>query len=106
MVKEVSPQELQSLLNSGKGYFLIDVRQAWEFKLCCLPGSLNIPLGELHKASIQLPDDKELVTICHHGVRSRQAAILLEQCGYPNVVSLQGGIEAWARDINPAMERY
>lgn len=106
MVKEVSPQELQSLLSSGQEYTLLDVRQPWEFKICHLANSINIPLGDLPKASIQLPDDKELVTICHHGLRSKQAAILLEQCGYQNVISLQGGVDAWARDINPTMERY
>lgn len=106
MVKEVSPQELQSLLSTDHEYVLLDVRQPWEFNICHLSDSINIPLGDLDKASTQLPDDKDLVTICHHGVRSKQAAILLEQCGYQNVISLQGGIDAWARDINPTMERY
>lgn len=106
MVKEVSPQELHSLLKPDHEYVLLDVRQPWEFDICHLPCSINIPLGDLDKASTQLPDDKDLVTICHHGVRSKQAAILLEQCGYQNVISLQGGVDAWARDINPKMERY
>lgn len=106
MVKEVSPQELHSLLNTDHEYVLLDVRQPWEFDICHLPSSINIPLGDLDKASTQLPDDKDLVTICHHGVRSKQAAILLEQSGYQNVISLQGGVDAWARDINPKMERY
>lgn len=106
VVKEISPQELQLLLDSGQDYVLLDVRQPWEFKICQLPNSINISLNVLDKSVAQLPDDKEIVTICHHGVRSKQAAILLEQCGYPKVVSLQGGIDAWARDVNPIMERY
>lgn len=106
MVKEISPGELQLLLDSGQDYILLDVRQPWEFKICQLPNSINIPLNDLDKSVAQLPDDKEIVTICHHGVRSKQAAIILEQSGYLKVVSLQGGVEAWARDINPTMERY
>lgn len=106
LVKEISPRELQVLLDSGQEYMLLDVRQPWEFKICQLPNSINISLNDLDKSVAQLPDEKEIVTICHHGVRSKQAAILLEQCGYTKVMSLQGGIDAWARDINPTMERY
>ncbi|WP_052046203.1 rhodanese-like domain-containing protein [Candidatus Paracaedibacter symbiosus] len=106
MVQEISPQDLQLMLSESQDYVLLDVRQPWEFKICHLPNSLNIPLNDLDKLTTQLPDDKEIVTICHHGVRSKQAAILLGQCGYPKAVSLQGGVDAWARDINPTMERY
>lgn len=106
MVKEISPRELQLQLDSGYDFVLLDVRQPWEFKICQLPNSINISLNNLDKSVAQLPDDKEIVTICHHGVRSKQAAIILEQCGYSKVTSLQGGVDAWARDINPTMERY
>ena len=106
MVKEISSHELQSLLTCEHDYMLVDVRQPWEFNICHLPNSINIPLGELHTTPLNLPEDKNIFTICHHGVRSKQAAILLEQQGYLNVISLQGGIDAWAREINPTMERY
>jgi rhodanese-related sulfurtransferase len=106
LIKEVLPQELQELLVSGQEYVLLDVRQPWEFEICQLPGSINISLNDLDSSVAQLPDEKEIVTICHHGVRSKQAAILLKRYGYTKVMSLQGGIDAWARDVNPTMERY
>lgn len=106
MIQEISPQELQSMLSESEDCVLLDVRQPWEFKICHLSKSINIPLGDLVNLATQLPDDKKIVTICHHGVRSKQAAILLRQCGYSKVTSLQGGVDAWARDINPTMERY
>ena len=104
-MKEISPRDLQGLLDSGQQYVLLDVRQPWEFKICQLPNSINICLNDLYNSVPQLPDEKEIVTICHHGIRSQQAAIFLEQRGYEKVMNLQGGINAWARDINPTMER-
>lgn len=106
MIKEISPQELEIKVRSGGNFMLLDVRQPWEFNMCHLVGSINIPLGELDQTLTQVPDDKEIITICHHGLRSKQAAILLNQCGYVKVFSLQGGIDAWAQDIDPTMERY
>jgi rhodanese-related sulfurtransferase len=46
------------------------------------------------------------VVVCHHGMRSYQVAMYLERAGFPRVYNLQGGIDAWAREIDPAMPRY
>lgn len=106
MVKEISPQELELMIRSGGNCVVLDVRQPWEFKICRITNSINLPLGELDKISTQVAEDKEIVTVCHHGVRSKQAAMLLSQLGYANVVSLQGGVDAWAQEIDSTMERY
>ncbi|MSQ66626.1 MAG: sulfurtransferase [Gammaproteobacteria bacterium] len=85
---------------------LLDVREAWEFALCHIPGSLHVPLGELPARAAGLPRDQPLVVICHHGVRSRAAQQYLLEQGWSAVFNLTGGIDAWAREVDPAMVTY
>jgi rhodanese-related sulfurtransferase len=84
----------------------LDVRETWEREVCALPNSLHIPMGQIQVRAAELQNESEIVVICHHGIRSRQAAELLEQMGFTNLYSLAGGIDAWARDVEPAMPRY
>jgi rhodanese-related sulfurtransferase len=53
-----------------------------------------------------LPQDKPLVVVCHHGMRSMQAVMWLRSQGFQNAVNLRGGIDAWARQIEPRMATY
>jgi rhodanese-related sulfurtransferase len=101
-------RELQRKLAAGEPIYLIDVRQPWEHEVVALPDSLLIPLGELpaRSAEIQPPAGALIVAYCHHGIRSLSAAALLEQLGIGPAVSLAGGIDAWAREIDPSMPRY
>jgi rhodanese-related sulfurtransferase len=85
---------------------LVDVREPWEFAYCRIDGSLSIPLGELARRRDELPRGRPLVLVCHHGQRSQHAAMLLVGVGYEQVHNLQGGVEAWAVDVDPAMKRY
>jgi len=54
----------------------------------------------------ELPQDRDLVLVCHHGGRSAQAAAWLAQNGFSRLHNLAGGIDAWARVVDPAMPRY
>jgi rhodanese-related sulfurtransferase len=85
---------------------LLDVREPWEYSLCRLEGSLHIPLGQLGTRLEELDPDRPTVVICHHGVRSLHAGVFLERQGFPDVVNLQGGIDGWARTVDPAMAVY
>jgi rhodanese-related sulfurtransferase len=85
---------------------LLDVREPWEVEICRLPDSVNIPLAELPGRLGTLPRDNVLVVLCHHGVRSRQAAQWLRANGIANAVNLSGGIDAWARLVDPSMRIY
>jgi rhodanese-related sulfurtransferase len=85
---------------------LLDVREPWEYSLCRLDGSLHIPLGQLGARLDELDPDRPTVVICHHGVRSLHAGAFLERQGFPDVVNLQGGIDGWARTVDPAMAVY
>jgi rhodanese-related sulfurtransferase len=101
---EIGPQELAEKLKSASPPHLIDVRQPEEFALVALERSQLIPLGELSARLNELPAG-ELVVYCHHGMRSLQAAAMLVAAGRP-AVSLRGGIDAWARLIDPSLARY
>ena len=85
---------------------LLDVREPWEHATCLIEGSVRLPMGQVPNALDQLDRDTEIVVICHHGVRSYYVASFLEQAGFSNVINLEGGIDAWARDVDPAMAKY
>jgi rhodanese-related sulfurtransferase len=102
-IMEISPPELQAQRHAVT---VIDVREPAEVAICALKGALVIPLGQLPARLSEIPADKPIVTLCHHGMRSLHAAQLLAAKGITNVVSLKGGIDAWAREVEPKMARY
>ena len=65
-----------------------------------------MPLSELLRRQGELPRGRALVMVCHHGRRSEHAAMILAGAGFADVYNLQGGIEAWAQDVEPSMKRY
>jgi rhodanese-related sulfurtransferase len=87
---------------------LLDVREPWEFARCHIAGSELIPMQQIPLAvdQAQLDPAREIVVICHHGIRSRQVAYYLEHLGFTKLINLEGGVEAWAQDVDPTMERY
>lgn len=114
-MQDLPPRDLERFLESLPGGFpggadapctLLDVREQWEFDIVHLPGSVLIPLSQLPQRLGGLDADRPVVVICHHGVRSRAAAKLLEQSGFAKVINLKGGIDAWAREVNPNMAVY
>jgi len=103
---QITPHELFELINTRAPIQLIDVREIDEFNLCKIEDSFNIPLSTLLESLLELDNTKKIITICHHGVRSLKAAMLLKDNGFENVESLQGGVNAWAQMIDPLMTRY
>ncbi|HMW16643.1 MAG TPA: rhodanese-like domain-containing protein [Accumulibacter sp.] len=85
---------------------LLDVREPWEHALCQLPGSRLLPMSAVPAALDQLDRQAETVIICHHGIRSLQVAYFLERQGFALTYNLSGGIDAWARDVDPLMHKY
>jgi len=83
---------------------LLDVREGWEVELVSLPGAVHIPLGQLEQRLDEVPAGP-VVVYCHHGVRSAAARDILISHGIP-ASHLEGGIDAWAREHDPAMARY
>ena len=85
---------------------LVDVREPWELERCRIEGALSIPLASLPMQLATFDREADTVMICHHGARSFQAGMFLEQQGFSHVINLQGGIAAWARDVDSSMPAY
>jgi adenylyltransferase/sulfurtransferase len=103
---ELTVLELRDALAQGGSITLLDVREQWEFDLCHLPGSVLIPLSSLPERMGELDAAAEVVTICHSGGRSLQAARFLKASGHDKVRSLKGGVNLWAEQVDPGMARY
>lgn len=105
-MSEITPQELKARLDSNDRPLLLDVRDDWETKLCRLENSVHIPTSEISVRTEELNPDDEIVVYCHAGVRSAAVAQYLRQIGFKNVKNLLGGLDYWARSIDPSMPRY
>lgn len=108
MIPQLAPRALAGWLADGGRAppLLVDVREPWELAICALEGAVAIPIRELARRRDELPRDRELVLVCHHGVRSQAAALLLAREGFARVHNLQGGLAAWADEVDPALPRY
>lgn len=105
-MKNISPAELKSELASGRRMQLLDVRENWEFQTARIDGSALIPMREIQARMSELDPASETVVICHHGGRSMQVAMFLERQGFSSVHNLAGGVDAWARSVDPSMPTY
>jgi rhodanese-related sulfurtransferase len=101
-------QDLATMLddNSAGDWQIIDVREPWEQAICSLPWARLLPMAGLPQRLAELDPKRRTVVVCHHGVRSYQVALWLERSNFTDVVSLRGGIDAWARDVDPTMAIY
>ena len=105
-IVQLTPQQVQDGLQKQPAPLLLDVREEDEVRLCALPGSLHIPMNLIPLRHNELPDDVPIIVYCHHGIRSLNVARYLANVGFENMANLQGGIDAWARQIDPTMARY
>jgi rhodanese-related sulfurtransferase len=96
----------ERLAQPGTPPLILDVREGWEMQICTLPGSTHIPMGQVPDRLAELDPARETVVVCHHGVRSRRVIGFLEQRGFTNLYNLTGGVDAWAREIDPRMPTY
>ncbi|MCF8178019.1 MAG: sulfurtransferase [Sulfuritalea sp.] len=107
-MQQLLPSQLDEWLNDAERTkpVLLDVREPWEFETCRIAGSQSMPMRGVPARHQELRRDADIVVICHHGARSFQVGMFLEQMGCTNVINLQGGVAAWARDVDPAMPTY
>jgi rhodanese-related sulfurtransferase len=89
---------------------VLDVREPWEVQTASVRPDgfelLVIAMGEIPSQLAQLPKDRPIACLCHHGMRSLQVANYLAQNGFSHVVNLQGGIDAWSHEVDPSVPRY
>lgn len=85
---------------------LLDVREPWEFETCHIAGSVTMPMNTVPDNLAELDAEQPIICICHHGVRSMQVGMYLEQRGFKRVINLAGGVDAWARQVDSSMPTY
>lgn len=103
---EITAAELAERLKSGPSPYLLDVREPHELSISSLPGAVNLPLGRLAGQMSELDSKQEIIIFCKSGIRSARALEILLGAGFRNVKHLKGGINAWARTIDPEMPIY
>jgi monothiol glutaredoxin len=104
-VKRMSPKELKARLDQSANLALVDVRPDGERALASISGFRGLD-DALQRELFEGPRDREIVVLCHHGMRSQRAAEELVQQGFRNVHNLVGGIDAWSSDVDPSVPKY
>lgn len=85
---------------------IVDVRESWEHAICKLPDAQLVPMQQVPARIDELPRERDIVVVCHHGMRSYQVAEFLAGEGFTRLYNLSGGIAAWAEEVDPEMAQY
>jgi rhodanese-related sulfurtransferase len=105
-VKQILASDLKARLQNKEAVFLLDVRESNEFHYAQIANSVLIPLNQLPQRLAELDASHDIVVVCHHGMRSQQAANYLVSAGFTQVANLLGGIDAWSCDCDSSVPRY
>lgn len=108
MKLEISCHAAKSQLDSQAPPLLVDCREQQEFDLVHIGGAKLMPMSQITGCLDELAgrEEESIIVYCHHGMRSAQVAMWLREQGFANAMSMTGGIDAWAADIEPGMTRY
>jgi len=104
----ITAGELKAWLDEGRNVEVIDVREPAEFEIVQIPGARLVPKGDIVDGSAlaTLPTDKQIVLSCKSGARSAEALAVLKKAGFSDAVHLQGGVLAWAHQVDPSLPTY
>ncbi len=105
-MQQLAVVDLAGRISSGDDLCILDVREPWEVAIARIADSLHIPMSEIPQRIADIPTGIPVVCVCHHGMRSMQVALYIERQGVGPVFNLAGGIDAWAREIDPACAVY
>lgn len=114
MVSHVRPAQWQQWLEdataTGVLPLVLDVREAWELQTASVPAQgfelRHIPMGSIPEQLATLDSERPVACLCHHGMRSLRVAAFLDQQGFARVTNITGGIDAWARELDPSVPVY
>lgn len=111
MITQVRPADFDDWKQAQASVpLLLDVREPWEIQTArVLPDGFDvvlIPMNQIPARLSELPQDRPIACMCHHGARSQRVAMFLAHQGYPDVANIAGGIEAWSRERDPSVPRY
>lgn len=98
--------ELAARLNSDRPPVIVDVRDADELEISRLENSVHIPMAEIGERHVELDGQADVAVLCRSGGRSARVVEQLRSLGYQNVENVDGGINAWAENIDPTMAIY
>lgn len=105
-VPTIEARELKAKLDRREPFVLIDVREPYEYEICHIPGSRLIPLGELPARLSELDSADDIILQCKSGARSARALHILQEAGFKKLSNLDGGITAWAEQVDPSVPKY
>jgi len=100
------PVAHQLLTDKPSETILIDVREPHELEICRIEIAQHIPMRQIPENLSELPRDKHVLIMCHHGERSRRVTEYLRAQGLDNVTNIDGGIDGWAMEIDQQLARY
>jgi rhodanese-related sulfurtransferase len=103
---EITVADLKRKHHAGEDFMLLDVREPHEIAIASIPWATVIRMGDIPTHLGELPKDKEIAVLCHHGGRSAQVTMFLNANGFPNATNVDGGIDAWSTQIDPSVPRY
>jgi rhodanese-related sulfurtransferase len=116
MIPQIRPAAFAqwTVAQAGMQAMVLDVREPWEFHTAAihpLDGAqafdvLSMPMQEIPARLAELPKDRPIACLCHHGIRSQNVARYLLQNGFEQVVNIAGGIAAWSDEADPSVPRY
>jgi len=102
----ITAQELKTMKDRGDDFLLVDVREPAEYEIVSIPGSVLIPKGDVPARLSELPQDKPVILYCKSGVRSAESLAVLKGAGFSSAKHVQGGVLAWAHQIDPSLPTY
>ena len=103
---DLEPSIVAEMLTNGSVLTLLDVRDPVEQQVSALPGALNIPVEQIPQQIGALDRTARYVVFCRSGVRSTRAVKQMLAAGFSQVYNLSGGINAWADQVDPDMQKY
>jgi len=102
----ITAAELKAMQDRGEDFLLVDVREPAEWEIVRIPGAVLIPKGDLPSRLSDLPQDKPVIAYCKSGIRSAEALALLKSAGFKDAMHVQGGITAWATQVDKTAPVY
>jgi rhodanese-related sulfurtransferase len=106
LIQKLSPGDVKKILEENESARLIDVREEWEYQKAKIENSELMPLSNFITNLNNLSKDDNLIIYCHHGVRSLQVCNYLEKLGFKNLINLEGGIDAWSKEVDSSIPIY
>jgi rhodanese-related sulfurtransferase len=103
---EMTALELNEYITKNSNIVLIDVRESWEYSVVSIKDSIHIPISEIQNRMHDFKEEKTIVFICHHGIRSRMVGNYFQQNDFENIINLRGGIDSWAKTVDNKMAVY